>query len=443
MHIDRLIENTLRNSRLKRVRIKVDPSQLVTHGYEHVSSFEGYVLEESNTSVKVYLMNLPDEFDPVQVVDTKNVTAVPEQPLAPNFKTFKQKVLSYLEKNNIQKDNPVFKQIENANNPEFIETYLKELNFDDKKLLALYKNLLCNEAIGDLGEIGSKLKGMANLGAIQKGAQSFLDNPLYKLGHAAAKTIAGTPGFFIGKNNIIGRIAKFIKTLDVNDLLATDKVKLSSAEYERRPEKDQTVLISFPKTLELPKIPKEKYGDFEYQIKGFIEGSTIREQKVKVTKLKNLSPAWLDREISVSLDFSILNNKEKTGTLIIDFKDRDTGSRYYESKIVLYKTVWIVGVIQKLEDSTGAIGRALAQDETTAAVQKAFESYFNKRPVNREEYDKILNATVSKLIEGDHEKNIEKFDDVMYKLVLDKSAMASMDPLVYLKRYLAELKIAV
>ena len=100
MHIDRLIESTLRNSKLKRVRIKVNPSQLVTHGYENVSSFEGYVLEENNASVKVYLMNVPKEFDPVQTVDAKHVTLAPEQPPVPNFNTFKQKVLSYLVNNN-------------------------------------------------------------------------------------------------------------------------------------------------------------------------------------------------------------------------------------------------------------------------------------------------------------------------------------------------------
>ena len=74
MIIDGLIENTLKNTKLKRVRIKVDPSQLATYGYEHVTSFEGYVLYENNETVQVYMLNVPDQFDSVQTVDKQFVT---------------------------------------------------------------------------------------------------------------------------------------------------------------------------------------------------------------------------------------------------------------------------------------------------------------------------------------------------------------------------------
>ncbi|NBO99130.1 MAG: hypothetical protein EBU90_03250 [Proteobacteria bacterium] len=437
MHIDRLIESTLRNSKLKRVRIKVDPSQLVTHGYENVSSFEGYVLEENNASVKVYLMNVPKEFDPVQTVDAKHVTLAPEQPPVPNFNTFKQKVLSYLvNNNNVSKENPVYKQIENANNPEFIETYLKELKFDDTKLLHLYKHLLCNESV-----VGDALKNVS-WGTVQKGAQSVLSNPLYKLGSLAAKTIAGTPGLLIGKNNIIGRIAKFIKTLDVNDLMATDKIKIHSTEFDSRPQKNETVLISFPSSLKLPNLPVEKYGDFEYQLKGVVEGSVLREHKAKVTKLRDLSPAWVDRELTLSLDFSILNNSEKTGTLIIDFKGGDTSARFYKVKILNYKSIWIVGVIEKLDSKmvaeVGGIGKSLAQDETLALVSKALEQYLNKRSVDNKMLDDIINSVATKILDGNRDRNLQKFDEVMIKLVEDPNASKTMDPLMYLRKYLKE-----
>ena len=93
MRIDGLIENTLRNSRLRRVRVKVDPSQLVTQGYENVSSFEGYVLEECGTTVQVYLLNVPKEFDSIQNVNKKHVTPAEQPTLNPSFENFKRRIL--------------------------------------------------------------------------------------------------------------------------------------------------------------------------------------------------------------------------------------------------------------------------------------------------------------------------------------------------------------
>ena len=95
MRIDGLIENTFKNTRLKRVRIKVDPSQMAPYGYEHVTSFEGYVLEENSNTIQVYMLNIPDEFDPVQTVDKKFVTSTIANTVNPSVQNFKKKLLSY------------------------------------------------------------------------------------------------------------------------------------------------------------------------------------------------------------------------------------------------------------------------------------------------------------------------------------------------------------
>ena len=72
MKVDRIIEEALRKANLKKIRIKVDPRQLVNQGFEHCTSFEGHVIEECGNSLKVYLINPPPEVEPVQMVDREN-----------------------------------------------------------------------------------------------------------------------------------------------------------------------------------------------------------------------------------------------------------------------------------------------------------------------------------------------------------------------------------
>jgi len=138
--IDFLLESRLRKSMLKRVRIKVDPTQIGGNSMEMCSSYEGYVLEESDTTVKVYLLNVPAEFNNIQTVDKKFVTPVTSP--SPTFESAKSKLLSTLEKSGFKNDSPECEQIKQSNSIDFLESYLRQLGYNEEKLLSLYRDTL-------------------------------------------------------------------------------------------------------------------------------------------------------------------------------------------------------------------------------------------------------------------------------------------------------------
>lgn len=142
MHIQNLLEATLKKSALKRVRIKVDPRVLVQQGYEYCPSFEGYILQEcgNTTSVKVYLTNVPQGIDPIQTVDKKYVSEIPKSKI--NMEDIKNKIISFLVKNKgVSQDDAILSRIKSCSDFDLIENYLKE-KLDDKGLSDLYKNLI-------------------------------------------------------------------------------------------------------------------------------------------------------------------------------------------------------------------------------------------------------------------------------------------------------------
>ena len=135
--MDILLESKLRKSMLKRVRVKVDPTQIGAQSMEMCSSYEGYVLEESDTTVKVYLLNVPSQFDSIQTVDKKHV-----MPAGPSIEGGRVKLISALEKRGLSKDSPEMQQIMQCDTVDFLESYLRQLGYANEKLVELYREVI-------------------------------------------------------------------------------------------------------------------------------------------------------------------------------------------------------------------------------------------------------------------------------------------------------------
>ena len=136
MKVDRTIEETFKRSNLKRIRIKVDPRQLVNQGFECCDSFEGYVLEECGNELKVYILNTPPGIEPVQMVDRENTDEIE------NTTFNKDRLLKILDMLNLPEGTPGVEQIKNTNDPEFIVKYFNDLPVDKDKLLDVLKSVL-------------------------------------------------------------------------------------------------------------------------------------------------------------------------------------------------------------------------------------------------------------------------------------------------------------
>lgn len=407
MRIDGLIENTFKNTRLKRVRIKVDPSQMAPYGYEHVTSFEGYVLEENSNTIQVYMLNIPDEFDPVQTVDKKFVTSTIANTVNPSVQNFKKKLLSTLESDKVSTDNPNYQSILKCNDNEFIEGYLKNLGYDNEKLKDLYKRVAITEA---------DLTGMAN---------TFVDRA-----NKAVNAFTYIPRLIAGKKNIIGRVGRFIRSLNVNDLFDVDKYgPAKTRDFPAGLKQGETIYIN---NLPYESLKKFKHGNIIYQIRGTSTKGIYQEQR-KLIKIIDLDPVAVDRELDLSLDFSVLGNPNKTGTLVIDFRKEKEPTKYFSVKVQDYQENKILTVLGQLSEREGKIGYGIIQDEVRKVVKTALEEYFGEESVG--EIGTLINQISDKILHKKDE-NLENFDKAMQQLMATPESRRSGKPVLDLTKIL-------
>ena len=392
MIIDGLIENTLKNTKLKRVPIKVDPSQLATHGYEHVTSFEGYVLHENDETVQVYMLNLPDQFDPVQMVDKQFVAPAVCNTINPSYENLKKRILLQLEKDGINTTAPGYEKILKSTNQEFLENYLQELGYINEKLKDFFKNIaLAQEATSDKSSTGA--------------LDILTNNPFYKGFEKAVTAVTDSPKLVAGKGAILGRIGRFIKTLNPRELIDVDKYGAPKDSVKN----GDTIYIS---NLPFRGLKTFKKGTMNYQVQG-ASTQSIFEGDRKVHKIINVQPIDIDRELDFSLDFSPLGNPEKTGTLIINFTNSREPTRYYNVKVLDYRNIKVLNVLGKLDVETGRIQNQIIQDETRQTVRYALEQLFDdKKPSDMGD---LINKISDKILSNKRfkDRKLELLDKVL------------------------------
>lgn len=143
MHYNKIIEESLKKTALKRIRIKVDPA-LVNAGTElrGLDGYEGYVLEECMGRLKVLLLptdmgvhEVPEEF--IEVLAAKNDMDVFDE-----FKTF---AIKKLIKGGMPENSPTLEQVRNCNCLNDIEQFLKQSGFTGERLADLYRGFITND----------------------------------------------------------------------------------------------------------------------------------------------------------------------------------------------------------------------------------------------------------------------------------------------------------
>lgn len=219
MQIDGLLNKILEKSLLKRVRVKVDPRECINF---HLSPYyEGYVLEECNTTVKVLFVNTPANIDPVQQVDKKHVDDIAD----PELQSKIDKLCGLLISKGIEHNHPVLLQLKNSKNLDFVDSYLRQLGFMEPA--EIYKELaFTTEAVADI------VRGVAS-GAARAASKAgrALTSPVaqtvYKdiIGKAGRTLGTHIPGLIAGKKSIFNRAANFLKSLDINDLINIKDIK--------------------------------------------------------------------------------------------------------------------------------------------------------------------------------------------------------------------------
>lgn len=138
MRYNLVIENSLnRLTSLQRVRVKTDPKFLQKEGTpEKCPSYEGYILEEGLTKVKILV--LPPDLT-IEEIPTDLIEYIADEEKADAFEDLKVYIIKHL---GLKENNPLISQIINSTCINDIETFLKQTGLDEKKISDLYSSFI-------------------------------------------------------------------------------------------------------------------------------------------------------------------------------------------------------------------------------------------------------------------------------------------------------------
>jgi len=339
--LGKLIENTFKNTGLKRVRIKSDPSVPPVFGYENVTQFEGYVLEECGEGmVNVYIINAPPATEPVQQISVLRLEPVAIVPQAPSLELVKTSLLNALVKAGQNETSPVFKQIQNTNSMDFIKTFLMQANISLEDLISSSLNEAWATATVTTSPSANPSKDKDRAEEVFGSREGKYDRLLKATGQGLSfltKAVGKGADLTLGKDNIVARLNRFLKSFNINDLIDVKKVtdKIKTKYYDHLPYNNEDVIIAG-----LPKLPYQRFKDRKYQLRGRISGIKLTTDGLLYV-VSDIQPA-VGGITKVFLDFAYLQNPSKTGRIIFENK---AGTRYYnKGTISLVNNVWVISL---------------------------------------------------------------------------------------------------
>jgi hypothetical protein len=132
---NKFLENTIKVSNLRKVRLKVDPAFCEKGEISKYQGYEGYILAEDGIDAKMYF----EEMDggviatiPCDMIDVESGLS--------KFEKLKMNVLIFLKENkSINIDSPLVQMVMNSANVQMLETFLKDNGCTDQDLLDIYR----------------------------------------------------------------------------------------------------------------------------------------------------------------------------------------------------------------------------------------------------------------------------------------------------------------
>ena len=388
MRIDEFINKALQKSVLKKVRIRVDPKESCSDQYHLSTSYEGYVLEESETSIKIYFIDTPKGIEPIQQVDKKHII----EPADTKKNNFIQELINILIGTGIEENHPVLQQISNLKDLEFLETYLKELGLDDRAISKLYKKMCLVRAEG----IISTLNSPGFVGAA-------------KAGGSIVNAIADAPTLLVGKNTIFKRMANFLRSFDVRDILQFVKEVPLTAGNMPDPKKNSYILING--------IGGDTYLDetkYSFNLKGQFTGQTLSTEDAS---FNFIITGPKDREInfsSGSLDYKRYN-PHKTGVLCLNRKHKtEVITSCYRAKVTKSDNIMYVEAVTKIEGPKPKSERLEELKNLDALIAQGFKPAVDFSKLNEENKIYLLNLANHLL---QHKEVQDKVDTIVTKVL--------------------------
>lgn len=128
-----IISESLNQTALKKVRIKVDPAAAkVSEDLAKCNGYEGYVLAEDTLVVKIIIMQPGQDDMTVMEVPHEHI----EKQIKPTLANYKSFIINAL---NIEDNDPIIELLRSSESINDIETFLKDRGMTDEDIVNLYK----------------------------------------------------------------------------------------------------------------------------------------------------------------------------------------------------------------------------------------------------------------------------------------------------------------
>ena len=139
-----LLNESLKKTSLRRIRIKTDPAQVANNeDFRKIEGYEGYILGESKMGLKVLVLNPEMSINEIPEEMLEIISHEGNLDMLNEFKNFAKDCLSkYKQKS---ENDPVFAQIDSASTIDEVETFIKQGGLTESEINDLYRKFLSNE----------------------------------------------------------------------------------------------------------------------------------------------------------------------------------------------------------------------------------------------------------------------------------------------------------
>jgi hypothetical protein len=237
---DFIIEQSLKSTSLKRVRIKVDPKFVNSEAdLSNCDGYEGYVLAECGNVPKVLVIS--PEFDngmSVMDIPDQYLEVMPEDEDAYILNELK---LFLLQQCNLDIDSPEAQSIITSASIEEVESALKSIGHNDDDVKVLYRKFILDENVNLFNEIsiGNILKGVGRA-ALKTADIISTSDP----NAALSKTTAAISSAFQSMTELYKKIK--------DEKAVRELKKIERPPEGRDPEKGDTVDVTLPAIFKQP-----------------------------------------------------------------------------------------------------------------------------------------------------------------------------------------------
>ena len=132
----KLLENSMRNSNLRRVRLKVDPAYCINGEIAKFQGYEGFILSEDGVDAKMYIEGIDGGVMatiPCGMIDVESGLTKMEK--------LKMNVLIFLKENkDMAFDSPLVQMVMNSPDIEMLESFLLNNGCTERDLLEIYRS---------------------------------------------------------------------------------------------------------------------------------------------------------------------------------------------------------------------------------------------------------------------------------------------------------------